>query len=171
MRATTNDGPVTVRLPAGASGRDEHADRGPLADRAPRLDSPAVRVDEVADDRQTQPRAALRARASRVHTVEALEDAGQVLGSNPDPGVRDLQPLAPVGGACAHRDAPGVRVAHRVLDEVREDLPEGGRIHPNVGRTGCDTRDEREVLLRRRGVHRGEYVAHRARDVDGYCVW
>src|SRR5215218_9935715 len=124
MQAVTDDGPVTVRPPSDASRQEEHPDRGPLSGRTRRLDAATVRVDEMAHDRQTEPGASLRAGAAGVDTIEALEDARQVLRRDPDPGIRDVEPHAFVGGARAHRDASLTRVAHRVLDEVREDLPE-----------------------------------------------
>src|SRR5687768_18480329 len=76
------------------SGRQEHADRRPAADGARRLDAAAVSIDEMADDREAEPGPPFGARAARVHAIEPLEDARQMLRRDADAGVAHIHPHA-----------------------------------------------------------------------------
>src|SRR3989442_15954860 len=82
-------------------------------------------LDQVLDDRQTEPRAAFLARATRVYAVEALEDAGQVIRRDAAAGVGDSHDR---GASCAlYGDMDPTaswRVPQRVVEQVGEDLPQ-----------------------------------------------
>src|SRR6266567_3769433 len=68
-----------------------HADGRAGADSASRLHAPTVRLDEVLHDREAEPGPALGARSPRIGAVEALEDAGKVLGRDAGSRVLDRQ--------------------------------------------------------------------------------
>src|SRR2546429_9777825 len=70
-----------------SSVREEDAHGSAFGEGAAGLDAPTMRLDEVLDDGQAEPGAALFARAARVGAVESLEDAGQVIGPYPRAGV------------------------------------------------------------------------------------
>src|SRR5205814_4092983 len=74
--------------------REEDAHGSALGEDAAGLDAPTMRLDEVLDDGQAEPGASLLARAAGVGPVEALENAGQVLGPDPRARVRhgDVHP-------------------------------------------------------------------------------
>ena len=62
-------------------------DRRPVADDTLGAHRPAVRLDEMSNDRQAEAGAAFVARAAGVDAIEALEDAADVLDGNASPGV------------------------------------------------------------------------------------
>ena len=61
--------------------------RLPVAELALHPDPPAVQLDELARDRQAEPRAVVRARRRRVHLRELAEDQLVMLGRDADAGV------------------------------------------------------------------------------------
>src|SRR2546427_10486553 len=75
---------VALRL---CNGREVQHNCGAAAQLAFGLHAAAVRFHQVLDDRQSEPRAAFLPRAAGVHTVEALEDAREVLGGHAGAGV------------------------------------------------------------------------------------
>jgi nitrogen-specific signal transduction histidine kinase len=85
----------------------------------------------VLDDRKSKSSATLRARPGLVDAVEALEDAGQVLGGDARPLVRDgeAEGVANVRDADANR-----RALARILDGVRDEVRIG---IADVGDTIC----------------------------------
>ena len=56
-----------------------------------------VAKEHVANDGETQPRAAGRARTAAVDAIEALGESGDVLGGDANAGVRDRERPAAVG--------------------------------------------------------------------------
>jgi hypothetical protein len=62
-----------------------------LPDRRDDLDRAALELDELAADRQAQPRAAEPASGRRIGLGERLEQPGRAVGRDPDPGVDDLE--------------------------------------------------------------------------------
>ncbi len=72
---------------------------------AGRVDRAAVQLDEVADDRESEPEAAVLARAGRVLLAEAIEDVRQELGLDADPGIADDQQHVAAVAALGQRDA------------------------------------------------------------------
>src|SRR4051812_28715794 len=67
-----------------ASVGKQHADGRAAAEAARGLDPPTVRVDEVANDRQTEPCPALGARTPCIDAIESLEDPRQMLRGDAD---------------------------------------------------------------------------------------
>ena len=57
-----------------------------------RTHAPAMRFDEVPHDCKAKPGSARLSRARTIDSVEALEDAGQVLGRDADPCVANREP-------------------------------------------------------------------------------
>src|SRR2546421_12702896 len=94
----TRDGCLRCRR----SVREEDAHGSALGEDTAGLDAPPMRLDEVLDDGQAEPGAALLARAAGVGAVEALENAGQVLGRYPRPRVGH-----------GDVDAPSLATVHR----------------------------------------------------------
>src|SRR5258708_5511949 len=89
---------------------------------ARRRHCPAVRLDEMLDDRQAKPEAL---RTARILLLESLEDLGKELGSDPLARVRDDDPDALVPTLEAHGDRPSLGCElDRVREQVRENLPE-----------------------------------------------
>jgi len=81
-----------------------------------------VALRDVLDDREPQTRAAAGARAAAVDAVEALGQARQVLARDAGAGVGDLDRHAAVAARLQPQldAARGLRVAHRVVDEVAD---------------------------------------------------
>src|ERR1700721_2410083 len=67
-------------------GREKRPDSRPAAEVALGFYCAAMGFDEMAHDRQTEPCATLVARPRPVGAIEALEDARQVLGADPNAG-------------------------------------------------------------------------------------
>src|SRR5882762_6236122 len=116
------ESPATLALRL-CNGGEVQQDCGAAAQLALGLYATAMCLDEMLNDRQPEPRAAFLTRATGVHTVEPLENAGEVLGgdaaariAHPDD---DVVPRALRG----HADATtGRRMTHRVIKQIREDL-------------------------------------------------
>ena len=64
--------------------RECDPERRPLAKDAPHVDPLTVRLDDMANDGESQPRTAQSTGPSSVDPVEPLEDSGQSLGGNAD---------------------------------------------------------------------------------------
>src|SRR5712664_4453849 len=88
-------------------------------------------------DGETDPRAPFLARAAGVHAIEALEDAGQVIGADTGAGVADSHDSVMSYALREDTDATaGWRVPQRVVEQVGEDLTQrlGIAVHgPRVG--------------------------------------
>jgi hypothetical protein len=84
----------------------------------------AVRLSDVAHNRQSQARAAMRATSGAVHAIETVEHALERLGRQSRPIVRDNQ--ACLGRPALQRHVNRVRrcrsIAQRVLQQVRHQL-------------------------------------------------
>src|SRR5439155_20894715 len=107
---------------------EEDTNGGAAAERTASLDPPAVRLDQVLHDGEPQPCPALFTRAPGIGSVEALEDAGQVLRSDPRAGVRDGNRRSSPSRCGLHRDddaPPGRRMAHRVVEQAHEHSADG----------------------------------------------
>jgi hypothetical protein len=141
-----------------------------------------VQLDELARDRQPEPRPVVPPRGRRVDLRELAEDQLVVLGRDPDPGVDHLdeQRLARPGRRRrAHRHAAAARgarevdgVAEQVAEHVRQ-LLAVGRDRRQVGRqVGGEhhvaRRGERAVEREHLLDHRGERErGHRQRELVG----
>src|ERR1044072_7275371 len=116
--------------------------------------APAVQLDEVADDGEPEPEAAVDARRGLVALAEAVEEVRYKRRSYPGArvlhGDARVRALAP--DVCAHLAADG-----RELDGVREEIPEDLLQTPRVAHDGADARLELgaqgDVLGRRRVAH------------------
>ena len=98
-----------------------------------------MRLDDGSRDREPDAGAAVLARARGVGPVEAFEEAGQVLGGDPDAGVGHLHLDRAVVSMRRHRDCPPAGVnAHGVVHQVEEHLVHalGDRHRPVGGRSG-----------------------------------
>ena len=113
----------------------------PLPDLRPHGHRAAVRLDEALHHRQAEPGTLARP----VGLAVGLEDPGQRVGGNADPGVLEveLEPVRVLGQARAHR-APGRREVQRVAEQIhdhahqaalvpqhREVVALRGQVHPD----------------------------------------
>src|SRR6266516_5740087 len=147
--------------------REGHADRRAVADSAARFHAPTVRLDEVLHDREAEPGPALGARSSRIGAVEALEDAGKVLGRDTGSGVLDRQQRGTTLALGRDRDpAARGRVAQRIVEQIGEDLAGGVGVGSDGLRRGADVEGELDpVRLRATGEGR-PCLAGDGTDVD-----
>src|SRR6185312_11502866 len=74
------------------AGWEKRANHGTAAGCALGFDPARVRLDEVAHDGEPESGAARVARPAGIHSIKALEDAGQVLGRDADARIADAQP-------------------------------------------------------------------------------
>jgi hypothetical protein len=102
--------------------RDRHRERRALPDRRRHVDRALVQLDELADEREPDAGALVRARPRGRDAVEAVEDARHLVVRDPGAGVADLEHRAIVVLAQADRDLPGERELQRVRDKVEDDL-------------------------------------------------
>src|SRR5438034_8396196 len=151
----------------GSGGREHHPDRRPPARRALGPHPPAVHLHEMLDDSEAEAGASLIARAGRVRPIEPLEHPRQVLARDPRPVVGHGHERAAWRGAGVDDDAafpPRWRVAQGIVEEVRENLPEGIGVggEGGPGRRDVDGKGdlavpgpirERRPRLRRDGRH------------------
>src|SRR5262249_2365006 len=102
---------------------------------APRLDAPAVHLDEAADEREPDPQTAAGPGKTLVELREHLEDAFPLLGRESDSLVadRDLDPAGPRRRRESDR-ASRIRELAGVVQEVREDLRDAHGIRPQEDR-------------------------------------
>src|SRR6185295_6229071 len=119
------DGVVTTVLRPAAVRRDLEPEGAAALRGALDTHPAAVQLDGVLHDGEPQPGPARGARPAAVDPVEALEDAGQVLGRDAAPGVGDGDPDR--GGPRVRRDPHRPRI--RVLDGIVEQVPER-HLHP-----------------------------------------
>src|SRR5207249_5278123 len=84
-------------------------------------DVAAVRLGDVADDRQPETSPTRRAAARLVHAVEPLEDPFEVARRNADAVVAYLDHPAILSAMRRHFDRrPRLRVLHGIVEQVRE---------------------------------------------------
>src|SRR5256885_627188 len=144
----SSDGSRTPRRGPRLRGRERQRDRERRAASfavACRGDAAAVELDDVLDDGQSEPEAAVRARRAAVALAEALEDQRKELAGDA---------LAGVGHGDAHGvalelvGADGDRAARRrELDRVREQIPD--HLLQALGVAGGNAVDAREVEVQR----------------------
>ena len=77
---------------------------------------------EVLHDCEAEARAPDLARPSCIDTIEALENARQVLARDPDARVTDAHYRAMIFPLGEHRNASSRGISHRILDEILQDL-------------------------------------------------
>src|SRR5260221_5385022 len=84
-----------------------------------------MRLDQVLHDGQTEPRAAFLARAAGAHTVEALEDAGQVIRPDAGAGVTDSHDNAVSSSLRGDPDLAALRrVPQGGVEQIGAELPQ-----------------------------------------------
>ena len=107
----------------------------------------------VLDDRQSQACAARGARARGVRPVEALEDAVQVVGRNPDALVLDVDLHHAAVGARGDSH-PGVirRIRDRVAHEIAQGREDLLAVADHLG-SGCADDDEFDAASVSEGAH------------------
>src|SRR6185436_11350925 len=109
---------------------DPHAHRQPNQEFTPapdaaalHLDPAAVQLDQLFRESQSDPETLLDPLCQSMALGEHLEDAGHLIHGNPDPVVANAHECVAPLSYEADRDPPArVRVLHRVVKEVREDL-------------------------------------------------
>src|SRR5687767_5306013 len=84
--------------------------------------SAAVSLDQVLDDGESEPGSAFATRASRVDTVEALEDAHEMLRPHAGAGVLNTDGNSAVCSTGANDDLTRRSMPHRVVDEIGNHL-------------------------------------------------
>ena len=119
--------PPGGRVSIGAEARETDGEPRAGADAAGDVDLAADRLDQVLDDREAQAGPAELAAPRLVDAVEPLEDAGQVVAGDADPGVGDLDARSRrsmTRATDADRAVLG-RVLDGVVDQVVDDLADG----------------------------------------------
>jgi hypothetical protein len=142
----------------GLGARQGEEEAAPPAQLALHPDVAAVQLHELARDRQSQPRAVVRARAGGVHLRELLEDQLVELRVDADPRVRDgdLHPVRALGGAAGlHHEMALLRGE---LDGVADQVPQHVRhlvlVRPHRRQPRLGAHVEVQVLaVQERGVH------------------
>src|SRR5262249_44086152 len=113
---------ISLRLPP----RKPHREGRPAIGLALRRDLTAHRLDDLTDDPEAQPEAAVVTR--RDGPLEAIEDAREILAGDADAAVANREPdlgvVARIGRPDFDRDRPALPVLHGVGDQVRQDLVE-----------------------------------------------
>ena len=102
--------------------RERDRERGAPAGGALDVDRAAVQADQLPDDRQTDPAALARTRRGPLHPVEALEEAGKLVGGHPGSGVGDRQHRGPLVPAQGDGDPALERELDGVGQQVEDDL-------------------------------------------------
>src|SRR4029077_6943418 len=100
-------------------------DRSAFAQPAHGGHAPSVRLGEVLNDGQAEAGSTVGAGPTCVGAVEALEDAGQMIGGNARAGVAHgpYDPVGRLAGPDLHRAPAGM--PERVVVQIGEDLAEG----------------------------------------------
>src|SRR5439155_22697650 len=121
---------------------------------AVRLDAAAVHLDQVAGDGQPEAQSAVLLRDRRVALVKALEDVGQDVGGDADPGVPhdDLGVVSRAPGDHRHTAAVGGEL-DRVGEQVLEDLLEPGGVAPDREGAGLPLNLDADPLAVGRSPH------------------
>ena len=102
--------------------RDAHADRRAHAELALDGDRPAVQLDQLVDQRQSDPGALVRAPLDAAHSMEPVEQPGQLVLGDADAGVRDGQLGRRVDASQRHGDLAVEGELDRVREQVQDDL-------------------------------------------------
>ena len=129
-------------------------------------DPPAVQLDELADQGQTDSGALVGAPFPALDAVEALEDARQLGLRDPDAGVLDLQDEALGLLPEPHRDLSPVRELERVRDEVRDDLLPHVAVDPRRLRQRRTVDRQAHAQLVRRGLEHPGQLPREPRDIE-----
>lgn len=91
VNPTLNSLKPGVVLRPHAMNRQFHREGAAFSDFALHRDDAPLGLHQGADDRQAKTRSALGPASGGIHTIESVEDPGQVLGRDPDAAVRDCQ--------------------------------------------------------------------------------
>src|SRR6185312_14446749 len=115
--------------------REIQDDSGSAPELALRVHAPAVRFHEMLHDRQAESCAAFLAGATGVDAVEPLENAGQLIGGNAGSRIGDPdQRVDPRALGSDTNAAARGRMPQRVVEQVREDLPQRFGVAVDRGR-------------------------------------
>ena len=112
---------ASASTPRATSGQPHDEAGAEARARALRRDRAAVKLDQVAGDREPDPEPALRARRRAVGLAEAVEDVGEELGRHARARVADLDRELALAAGEGDRHAP---VRRRELDRVRDEVPD-----------------------------------------------
>jgi len=105
-------------------------------------EAPTVAFDDMLDDREAETGPTERSAAAGVDTVEALGDAGDMLGSNPLALVGDREVDHRPFRLCRNGDrSAGFAVAERIGDEVVEQLQDLAAVGGNRRKLIADGAD------------------------------
>jgi len=131
--------------------------------RAADFDVASMELNEIVNNRETEPEPPMPARRRAVRLPEPIEYVRQEPGIEADAGVRHLDPNALVDLIGADRDAAATR---RELDRIGQEIPQHllqpRGVGQNVGVLHVPRRVNREVLgLRRRPHARQRRLEHR----------
>src|SRR4029078_8930903 len=104
-----------------------------------------MRLDEMLNDGKAEACASNLTRPSRIHAIESLEDPWEMLRWNTNSRVAHSNDNSAFLPARETRDAPGLRVAYGVLDQVLQDLAERSAVGENAIRAGRNLDAEVEL--------------------------
>src|SRR5262249_15408328 len=136
--------PLPLRL--GPHGQ-RYGERAPPALGRVDLDRPAVRLGDVLDQREPDPRAADRPAAHAARPIEPLEDAVALVRRDAGSGVRDPEQHVVPASRQGHVEALAIgRVLYRVVHQVEEEEGHRVLIEANRWQIGLDVDIELHAL-------------------------
>src|SRR5690349_6975245 len=118
------------------------------------------------NDGKAEARTANLARSSRIHAIESHENAWQMFRWDSDSGVAHADHHAVFPPAREDGDGAGLRVAHRVLDEVLKDLSHGRAVSEHVIGIRRDLGAQSELPPLGFGLYEGEHVGGGDSQID-----
>src|SRR5262249_28265394 len=127
--------PGIVGAGGGTAGQPNGEAASPPFPRAPRLDAPAVQLDELAHEGEPDPQTPFRAISRAGPLEQEIEGMGETGGAQAHAAVVDLEHAVAALGLRSNADAPSCRrVLARVAHEVGQDLidADGVAVDPRV---------------------------------------
>jgi hypothetical protein len=143
---------------------------GPAAHFALYADFPALRLDEVFDDRQAESSAAEFARTGLIDAIETLKQTGEIFRRDADAGILDEDFGERKGGEIAHADDDGAvfgGVFQGVIDEIRQNLIDGFGVAKRFRLPLRGLEAHGEILALGQREHGIERILHERVDVVG----
>jgi hypothetical protein len=116
-------------------------------------DTPTVQLDKAAADRQPQPRAIALARQRAIELAKLFKDPVVIGWGDADPSVGHGDAHLRSIYSDVHADAPPIREAARVVEEVEQYLPHPCPVHVDRRQVGWDLACQLDLLAAYQGAH------------------